>query len=127
MKVISYLRTLDRLFGQVSRVAMVRIGALVAAGSLVVAVVVPAIPIVVAGYALFGAGLAPAMPAVLRAASASARGAGAVSAIVSMSYLGAMAGPAVIGFTAAAIGLRTALLLAALAAAVVAHLAARLG
>jgi MFS family permease len=77
----------------------------------------------VAGFALLGAGLGPAVPTAFSAAGNTPSGPGrtALAGVVTAGYLGSIIGPLAIGFTADVTGLRAALWIpAALAAVIVA-------
>jgi len=120
----------DRLVAHHGRGTVVRAGGLVAAAGAAVALLAPATGLALAGWAVFGAGLAPLAPTVLgAAASASAAPApAAIAAVTTIGYLGSFTGPPLIGALAGGIGLDAALgllVVAALAAAALARAAAR--
>lgn len=103
----------DRLVERFGPVAVVRAGALVAGCGLCLGLVAARpLPVIVA-WALLGAGLGPVVPVVFSAAGNTGLGAtGAVlGRVVTISYLGSIVGPAVIGAAAEAVGLRAALTL----------------
>jgi MFS family permease len=103
----------DRLVERFGPVAVVRTGALVAACGLGLGLAVNEPVAVILGWALLGAGLGPVVPVVFSAAGNTGLGAtGAVlGRVVTISYLGSIVGPAVIGAAAEAVGLRAALTL----------------
>jgi MFS family permease len=88
-----------------------RSGGLVAAGGLALALAAPEPVPVVAGYLLFGVGLAPIVPITFSAAGNVDRSrAGAILGfVVTVAYVGSVIGPVIIGFTADALSLRLAL------------------
>ncbi|HYG71362.1 MAG TPA: hypothetical protein VEC15_03620, partial [Actinomycetota bacterium] len=63
----------------------------------------------VVGFALLGAGLSTVVPIVFSAAGNRPDGATALARVVTMSYIGSVVGPVVVGFLTAAAGLRVAL------------------
>jgi len=102
-----------------------RTGASVAAGGLLVALLIPTRPAGILGFGLLGAGLSVTIPIVFSSAGRGADGpAGpAIAAVTGMSYLGGLAGPPLIGMVAGQVGLTRALGLIVLLAAVAAVLA----
>ena len=115
----------DRLALRFGAAAVVRVGALVAAGGLAFGLAVHRPWAAVAGFALLGLGLAPIVPIVFSAAGRTGLGATGVilGRVVTMGYVGGVVGPVVIGVLADAVGLRTALLLPVALAAATAALA----
>lgn len=105
----------DRVTARVGPVAVVRWGAVTAAAGMVVAVLSPALPLTLVGWAVFGLGLSGTVPQIFSAAGAMSDSGGGVimSRIVGAGYLGLLAGPAVIGWIASATSLGVALLLPA--------------
>jgi MFS family permease len=103
----------DRLVERFGPVPVVRIGALVAACGLGLGLATARPLAVVVAWGVLGAGLAPVVPVVFSAAGNTGLGAtGAVlGRVVTISYLGSIVGPAVIGAAAEAVGLRAALVL----------------
>jgi MFS family permease len=101
----------DAIVRRLGAVVVVRTGASLAAASLAVGLAVPVRAVALVGFVLFGVGLAPVVPAVFSAAGGlDARGVvGALGWVVTISYFGSIAGPAVIGFLAQHAGLRVAL------------------
>ncbi|MBZ3906037.1 MFS transporter [Streptomyces griseiscabiei] len=89
----------DRASARFGPVAILRHGASVAALGLTVAALSPWIPLALAGWALFGAGLSGCVPQLLSAAGHSDQDAAGVhvSRVAGLGYLGMLAGPAVIG------------------------------
>jgi MFS family permease len=107
---------LGRLFGDrlVERLGRVRVvqgcGAFAAAGS-ALAIAAPGAPASLAGWALFGLGLAALAPTVLGAAPAAGHGspAAAIAAVTTVGYLGSFTGPPLVGALAEAGSLTVAL------------------
>ena len=112
----------DRIAARLGPVPVVRWGATLAAAGLALGLAVPETGVAIAGFALLGAGLAPVVPTVFSAAGnmRARSGRSALAAVVTISYLGSILGPALIGFVTSLVGLRAALgipvLLALLAA-----------
>ena len=102
-------------------------GGIVAAAGLGLAAAAPSIPVAVAGFFLGGAGISVAAPTLFGAAGRSApeaeRGS-AIAAVTTVSYLGFLSGPPLVGGVSAALGLRGGIGLLALVAVVVALSAA---
>jgi MFS family permease len=90
---------------------MVRLGGLIAALGLTIALVFSWIPLALVGFGLIGVGLSIIFPLTLSAAGrASTRASGAaIAAVATCGYFGFLVGPPVIGFVADAISLRIAL------------------
>ncbi|MEV0597711.1 MFS transporter [Streptomyces sp. NPDC050315] len=89
----------DRVAGRFGAVAVLRYGAALAALGMTVAALSPWIPLALAGWAVFGAGLSGCIPQLFSAAGhADQEAAGVnVSRVAGLGYLGMLAGPAVIG------------------------------
>jgi MFS family permease len=123
----------DRIAARLGPVTVVRWGATLAAAGLALGLAVPATGAAIAGFALLGAGLAPVVPTVFSAAGnmRACSGRSALAAVVTISYLGSILGPALIGFVTSLVGLRAALgipvLLALAAAALAAQVASAPG
>jgi MFS family permease len=84
-------------------------GALLAAGGLGVAAVAPVIPVALAGFFLGGAGISVAAPTLFGAAgrgSVEQERGSAVAAVTTISYLGFLGGPPLIGGVSGALDLR---------------------
>ncbi|MER6216093.1 MFS transporter [Streptomyces sp. NPDC001674] len=103
----------DRLAARTGPVAVLRYGAVLAGAGLALAVAAPAVPLALAGWTLFGAGLSGCVPQLFSAAGhADPDAAGAnVSRVAGLGYLGMLAGPAVIGPLTRLVPLGPALLL----------------
>ncbi|MEU6332232.1 MFS transporter [Streptomyces sp. NPDC047049] len=89
----------DRVAARFGPVALLRHGASVAALGLSAAALSPWIPVALAGWAVFGAGLSGCVPQLLSAAGHTDQGTAGtyVSRVAGLGYLGMLAGPAVIG------------------------------
>jgi MFS family permease len=101
----------DRLVGRFGRVRVVQGCGVVAAAGSALAIAAPAAAPSLAGWALFGLGLAALAPTVLGAAPAAGRGsaAAAIAAVTTVGYLGAFTGPPLVGVLAEAGSLSAAL------------------
>lgn len=101
----------DRLTVRFGRVALVRIGALLAAVGLTFALTLESVPAALFGFLCAGAGYSVIIPLVFSAAGRlDGRSAGpGLAAVTTAGYLGFLAGPAVIGFIAEAATLPVAL------------------
>jgi MFS family permease len=102
----------DRLVARFGRARVVQASAAVAAAGGALVVFAPSAPLELAGWALFGLGLAAVAPAVLGAAprAGDAPPAVAIAAVTTIGYLGSFTGPPVIGAIAQATSLSTALI-----------------
>lgn len=97
----------DRLTVALGPVTLTRISALIAAAGLAFGVMSGRPATAIAGLRLFGAGLAAAIPAVLRAAGehpGQPRAVG-IAAVSTIGYFGFLAGPSSFGFLAEIVGL----------------------
>ena len=102
----------DRLTSRFGPVRLVRDGSLVAAGGLGMCVVAGNELVAVAGFGLLGAGLAAVVPIAFSAAgNLGGPGGVGIARVASLAYLGTLAGPPAVGFTAQATSLRFALLI----------------
>lgn len=113
----------DSLTSLAGRAAVTRIGAVLAGAGLAVAIAVPSIPGAMTGFALSGMGTAVLIPLAFRAGANLGRSGTALAIVVSAGYAGSIVSPGLIGNTADRVGLRFAMLIPLLAAAVVAFLA----
>jgi MFS family permease len=115
----------DRLVERLGRVRVVRACGVVAAAGTVLAVAAPGAGVSLAGWALFGLGLAALAPTVLGAAPSAGRGspAAAIAAVTTVGYLGSFTGPPLVGALAEAGSLSAALGLLALVSGAVVLLA----
>jgi MFS family permease len=102
----------DRLTVRLGPVRLVRDGSLVAAGGLGLGVVAGNELVAVVGFGLLGAGLAAVVPIAFSAAgNLGGPGGVGIARVASIAYLGTLAGPPAVGFTAELVGLRFALLI----------------
>lgn len=104
----------DRIAGALGAVAVLRYGSLIAAAGMALVVLAPSFPLAVAGWGLYGVGLSGIVPQLFSAAGAlvsGPRAAVVLSRVVGAGYVGLLAGPAIVGWLSAAVGLNQALLL----------------
>ncbi|GAA3447014.1 MFS transporter [Planomonospora venezuelensis] len=101
----------DRLALRHGPVRLVRVSGLVAALGLGAALLVGTVPVAIAGFALFGLGLATIVPQVFSAAGNHdpARAGQAIAQVATVGYAGLLAGPAIIGGVSELAGLPAAL------------------
>lgn len=101
----------DRVSGRYGPVAVVRWGALLAAGGLVSIIASVWVPLTLCGWALLGIGLAGGVPQIFSAAGnlGTATAATDMSRVFGLGYLGFLAGPSVIGWLSEPTSLTTAL------------------
>ncbi|MGH2995837.1 MAG: MFS transporter, partial [Gaiellaceae bacterium] len=99
----------QRLEARVGDAVLLSCGGLLAAGGLTTAATAPAIPVAIAGFFLGGAGISVAAPTLFGAAGRSSaeheRGS-SVAAVTTLSYLGFLGGPPLIGSVSGALDLR---------------------
>lgn len=112
----------DRLTSLAGRAAVMRTSAVLAGAGLAIAMAVPSIPGAMAGFALSGMGTAVLIPLAFRAGANLGRSGTALAIVVSAGYAGSIVSPGLIGNTADRVGLRFAMLIPLLAAAVIAFL-----
>jgi MFS family permease len=105
----------DRVAARFGPVAVVRVGALLAAVALTAVSLTPWIWLAIAGWAIFGVGLSGCVPQLFSAAGhADPESAGVnMSRVAGLGYVGILAGPAVIGFLTEIVPLNVAFLLPA--------------
>jgi MFS family permease len=101
----------DHLTNRFGPATMVRLGGIVAAGGLTLALVTSWVPLVLVGFGLVGAGFSVIFPLVLSAAGRTSKHVSgtAIATVATCGYVGFLVGPAVIGFAADALSLRIAL------------------
>jgi fucose permease len=97
----------DRRTSRFGPVRLVGAGGAVAATGYAMVVAVPHLAAVYAGFALVGLGLGAVVPVAFSASGTP----GALGRVVTLSYVGSIAGPAAIGLAAEAAGLRAALVI----------------
>ncbi len=105
----------DAIVARLGRRPVVILGGLLAAAGLALSVVILAWEAALAGYALVGAGCANIVPVLFTAAGRQTAMPArvAVPAVTTLGYAGVLAGPALIGFAAQALGLPASLLIVA--------------
>ena len=116
----------DMLTARTSPSVVARLGALVAALGLALAIAVPALPSAIVGFALVGIGTAALVPLAFSAGANLGASGTALTLVLAFGYVGSIAGPAMIGTTADHVGLRVALGIPLVAAIVVIALAGSL-
>lgn len=101
----------DRLVARVGRARVVQASGAIAAAGSALAVAAPSVEAALAGWAVFGLGLATLAPTVLGAAPGAGRAspAAAIAAVTTVGYLGSFSGPPAIGALAELTGLSAAL------------------
>ncbi|GGO84922.1 MFS transporter [Wenjunlia tyrosinilytica] len=115
----------DRLVARFGPVTVLRVGALVAGLGLGLGLLARNQPVAIAGFTLFGLGIAPVAPITFSAAGnlPDVPSATAISRVTGIGYLGFLAGPPLIGLVAEVAGLGWALVIPAGLAAVMVLLA----
>jgi MFS family permease len=102
----------DRTVVAIGPVGLVRWSCVAAASSLALVVLRPDPILAVVAYAVIGLAVGPIFPVAISAAGATGTASSFVLGwVVTMAYLGAVAGPMLIGFTAGLVGLREAFLI----------------
>lgn len=101
----------DRLTNRLGPSMMVRLGGLVAAGGLTLALVGNWVPLALVGFGLVGAGFSVIFPLTLSAAGRTSKEVSGttIATVATCGYVGFLVGPAAIGFAANALNLRLAL------------------
>ncbi|MET7299488.1 MFS transporter [Embleya sp. NPDC005575] len=112
----------DRVVERFGPVRVLRIGALIGALGMALALATPWPAVSVLGFTLFGVGVAPVAPVTFSAAgnTPGVPAAWAISRVTGIAYIGLLAGPPVIGFIAHHTSLTTALAIPAVLVAIVA-------
>ncbi|MHB8612986.1 MAG: MFS transporter [Candidatus Dormibacteraceae bacterium] len=116
----------DRLTAHTSPTTVARLGGLIAALGLALAIAVPALPGAITGFALVGIGTAVMVPLAFSAAANLGASGTALALVMATGYAGSVAGPAMIGNVADRFGLRVALGIPLVAAIVIIALAGNL-
>jgi MFS family permease len=116
----------DRLTARTSTVIVVRLGALLGAGGLALAVGFPALAGAATGFALVGIGTAVILPLAFAAGANLGASGTALAVVMSSGYAGSVVGPALIGHAADHFGLRVAMLIPLAGALTIALLAGNL-
>jgi fucose permease len=99
----------DLLTAHTSRTAVARLGGLIAVFGLGLAIVVPALPGAITGFALVGIGTAVLVPLAFSAGANLGASGTALALVLAGGYAGSIAGPAMIGNVADRFGLRVAM------------------
>jgi MFS family permease len=99
----------DLLTARTSPSVVARLGGLIAALGLAIAIAVPALPSAIVGFALVGIGTAALVPLAFSAGANLGASGTALALVLAVGYVGSIAGPAMIGTTADHLGLRVAL------------------
>jgi MFS family permease len=115
----------DGLSVRFGPVSVVRAGGVAAAVGLTFGLLIPVPAAGIAGFTILGAALAPVVPTVFSAAGHLGDGASALGWAVTISYIGGILGPALIGIIARLTDLRAALAIPAALAVVIAALAGK--
>jgi len=116
----------DLLTARSNPATVARLGGLIAALGLAIAITVPVLPIAIIGFALVGTGTAVLMPLAFSAGANLGASGTSLMIVLAAAYAGSIAGPALIGITSDHFGLRVALTILLVAAIVVAALAGNL-
>jgi len=116
----------DLLTARTNPATVARLGGLIAALGLAIAIAVPVLPIAIIGFALVGTGTAVLMPLAFSAGANLGSSGTSLTIVLAAAYAGSIAGPALVGSTADHFGLRVALTILLAAAIVVAALAGNL-
>lgn len=114
----------DLLTARIGTLKVVRLGAALAAGGLLLVILVPILPMAILGFALVGVGTAVLLPLVFAAGANLMRDGSALAIVMASTYAGTIAGPPLIGATADRFGLRLAMLIPLAAGLVVLGLSA---
>jgi MFS family permease len=116
----------DLLTARTSPAVVARLGGIIAAGGLVLAIAVPALPGAITGFALVGIGTAVLVPLAFSAGANLGASGTALTLVLAAGYSGSIAGPAMIGNVADRFGLRIAMGIPLTAALVIIALAGSL-
>jgi len=116
----------DLLTARSNPATVARLGGLIAALGLAIAITVPVLPIAIIGFALVGTGTAVLMPLAFSAGANLGASGTSLMIVLAAACAGSIAGPALIGITSDHFGLRVALTILLVAAIVVAALAGNL-
>ena len=106
----------DLLTARTNPQTVVRLGAILAAAGLLLAIALPALPTAIIGFALVGMGTAVLLPLTFAAGANLSRGGGALAIVMASTYAGTIAGPPLIGAAADHVGLRFAMFIPLVAA-----------
>lgn len=105
--------TVDRVAGRYGPAFVVRYGSAAAAVGMLLVIVSPVYPLTLAGWAVFGLGLAGVVPQLFTAAGniSTTNQSVLLARVVGAGYVGQLAGPALIGLVAGIVGLNLAFIL----------------
>jgi MFS family permease len=117
----------DRLTARTDARTVVRLGAILTAAGLLLAIALPVLPVAIVGFAIVGAGTAVLLPLTFAAGANLSRSGGALAAVMASTYAGTIAGPPLIGAAADHVGLRFAMLIPLAAALAVLLLSGTVG
>ena len=109
----------DLLTARVGGLTVVRLGAALAVGGLLLAIALPLLAAAIIGFALVGVGTAVLLPLVFAAGANLMRSGSALAVVMASTYAGTIAGPPLIGAVADHLGLRLAMFIPLAAALVV--------
>jgi MFS family permease len=116
----------DLLTSHTNPATVARLGGLIAALGLALAIAVPALPVALLGFALVGMGTAVLVPLAFSAGANLGASGTSLTVVLAAGYAGSIAGPALIGSAADHFGLRVGLTILLAAAIVVTALAGNL-
>ena len=117
----------DTLTRRTSRSTVVRFGAALAVGGLLLAIAFPMLPVSIFGFAVVGVGTAVLLPLTFAAGANLTRSGSALAFVMASTYAGTIAGPPLIGTAADHFGLRIAMFVPLTAAVVVLLLSEKVG
>jgi fucose permease len=106
----------DRLTARTNPQTVVRLGASLAAGGLLLAIALPSLPVAIIGFTIVGMGTAVLLPLMFAAGANLSRSGGALAVVMASTYAGTIAGPPLIGAAADHVGLRFAMFIPVVAA-----------
>jgi len=106
----------DLLTARTGAQTVVRLGAILAAAGLLLAIAVPAVPVAIIGFTIVGIGTAVLLPLTFAAGANLSRSGGALAIVMASTYAGTVAGPPLIGAAADHVGLRFAMFIPLVAA-----------
>jgi hypothetical protein len=95
---------------------VVRLGSILAAAGLLLAIALPALPVAIIGFTIVGVGTAVLLPLTFAASANLSRTGGALAVVMAATYAGTIAGPPLIGAAADHVGLRFAMFIPLVAA-----------
>jgi len=117
----------DLLTARTDPQTVVRLGAILAAAGLLLAIALPAVPVAIVGFTIVGVGTAVLLPLTFAAGANLSRSGGALAIVMASTYAGTIAGPPLIGAAADHVGLRFAMFIPLVAALAVLALSGTVG